>query len=265
MFGFFRWKYGENRYKRAKSPTHNICPRPHKTPKAHPANLATSTSRTHTQSSRRPMPSSPPIVKKTDSFDSEDELWAKMCRTSADKSLHAETAHRLSSSPQASGAAAPTSYEGKSRRRMSRTRRKKSRLTRSCRNHTIADHHHRCHTPATESNHWSLRRENDDEAPPSSDQQIKGFPEEGGRKVVSFTSTMPSRRRWCPKHHHRRLSQEQVFTRICSRRPPSNTSDADKPTIHKPPTNLPAKEDTKKSPQSTAPRRDHRWPNSGLT
>jgi hypothetical protein len=30
-------------------------------------------------------------------------------------------------------------------------------------------------------------------------------PGEGRRKVGSFTSTMPSRRRWCPKHHHRQL------------------------------------------------------------
>jgi hypothetical protein len=118
--------------------THNTCPRPHKTPKAHPANMATCTSRTHA-SSRRPMPNSRPNMKKTGSSDSEDE------RTSADESLHAETTHRLSSSPHAPEAAAPTSDEGKSTRRTSRTRQKRSRLTRSCRNHTIADHRHRCH------------------------------------------------------------------------------------------------------------------------
>jgi hypothetical protein len=38
----------------------------------------------------------------------------KMCRTSADENLHTETIPRLSSSPQAPQAAAPTSNEGKS-------------------------------------------------------------------------------------------------------------------------------------------------------
>jgi hypothetical protein len=70
----------------------------------------------------------------------------KMCRTSADENLHAETAHRLSSSPHAPKATTLTSNEGKSRRKTSRTRWKKRQLTRSCNNHTITDHRRRCHS-----------------------------------------------------------------------------------------------------------------------
>jgi hypothetical protein len=100
---------------------------------------------TASRSPHRPMPNSRPIARRLAAPIPKTSSGEKMCMTSADENLHAETAHRLSSSPHAAEAAAPTSNEGKSRRKMSRTRQKKSRLTRSCRNHTITDHRHRCH------------------------------------------------------------------------------------------------------------------------
>jgi hypothetical protein len=112
---------------------------------------------TASRSPCRPMPNSRLNVNKTGSSDSEYELRGEDVQDQRRR----KSSRRDRPSPvivaTCPPAAAPTSYEGKSRRKTSRTRRKKSRLTRSCRNPTIAEHRHRCHASLhTEPNTPSL-------------------------------------------------------------------------------------------------------------
>jgi hypothetical protein len=122
---------------------------------------------------------------------------------------------------------------------MSRTCRKMSRITRSCRNHTIAHHHHCCHASqraepalATESIQWPLwlmhiskddaPRGNDARAPPSPDPRISGILRIKRKEVRKFylgdafkMETVPKE----PPSPAPTTSRRKFFTRNCFRRP----------------------------------------------